>query len=372
MYRRAQLRNAPAARICTPPNLNTPALAARRTCAAPIEPRSCWIALCRWVLRVGGLGRIAWVVLGLGCFLAAGNAQTLYWDINGSTAGAGGATPSGNWNTTGATNWSSVAAGTGSTANWTSGADAVFSAGTDATGSYTVTLGASMNVGNLTVEDGTLGITANTLNFTRVGGSTINVASGLTTTVSSILGGSVAIIKDGNGTFVTGGASGNTATGSVTIKNGVFEIAKTAYVGGIDNAAAVSVDATGTLRLNGGTLYTQETIGSLAGSGTVTNVGLAAVNLVIGGGTSTTFSGTITNGTNALNLVKNGGTGTFTVSGANSYTGVTTVSTGTLNVQNSRPSAPRPAGPRWRRARLWNCRAASRSAPKRCRSAALA
>ena len=58
-----------------------------------------------------------------------------YWDLNGSVAGAGGATPSGTWN---ATNlyWNSAGDGTGSgsIAAWSSGQTAVFAAGTDATG----------------------------------------------------------------------------------------------------------------------------------------------------------------------------------------------------------------------------------------------
>lgn len=259
---------------------------------------------------------------------------TLYWDLNGTTAGAS-VTPTGNWNTTGAKNWNTSSAGTSAVANWTSGSHAVFSAGTDATGSYVVTLGANMNVGNLTFQEGTTTVTGNTLNFTLVGGSTVDVASGLTSTVNSILGGSVALTKTGDGTFITGGSGGNTHTGAVTINGGVFEIAKTAYVGGINNAAPVSIALGATLRLNGAAAYTQETIGTLSGAGTVTNVGAAAVNLVISGSGNTTFSGNITDGANALVLIKNVGTDTLTLSGANSYNGATTISTGVINIQNA-------------------------------------
>lgn len=259
---------------------------------------------------------------------------TLYWDRNGTTAGAG-VSPTGNWNTTGAANWNTSSAGTSAVANWTSGSHAVFSAGTDATGTYTVTLGAAMNVGNLTFQEGATTVTGSTLNFTLAGGSTIDVASGLTSTVNSILGGSVALTKTGTGTFITGGASGNTHSGAVNINAGVFEIAKTAYVGGINNAAPVSIAFGAMLRLNGAAAYTQETIGTLSGAGTVTNVGAAAVNLVISGSGNTTFSGTITDGANDLVLIKNVGTDTLTLSGANSYDGATTISTGVINIQNA-------------------------------------
>ncbi len=278
-------------------------------------------------------GAALWIFIAV-TLLPSLSAQTLYWDRNGATAGAG-VTPTGNWNTAGAANWSTSALGTVATANWTSGRDAVFSAGTDATGTYTVTLGASMNVGNLTFQEGTPTITANTLTFNRVGGSTVDVASGRTATVNSILGGSVALTKTGAGTFVTGGSGSNTHSGAVTINGGVFEIAKTAYVGGINNSAAVTVAGGATLRLNGSAAYTQETIGSLSGAGTVTNVGAAAVNFVISGAASTTFSGTISDGANDLILIKNTGAGTLTLSGTNTYDGATTISTGAINIQNA-------------------------------------
>jgi autotransporter-associated beta strand protein len=51
--------------------------------------------------------------------------------------------------------------------------------------------------------------------------------------------------------------------------------------------------------------------------------------LVVGGSTSTTFSGVITNGSGVIGLTKSG-TGTLTLSGPNSYTGGTIVSAGQL------------------------------------------
>lgn len=260
---------------------------------------------------------------------------TVYWDTNANTAGAG-ATPTGNWNAATA-NWNTSSTGTGGTlAGWTANNHAVFSAGTDAVNAFTVTLTAGISVGNMTFEEGTALVTGSTLTLTGAGGSTIDVAGGLTATVNSILAGSATLNKNGTGTFVTGGAGFNTHTGAVNINAGVFEIAKTAFVGGINNAAAVSVASGATLRFNGAAAYTQETIGPLSGAGTVTNVGAAAVNLVVAdGGVSTTFSGILTDTTNNLNLVKNAGTGTLTLSGANSYDGTTTISTGVLNIQNA-------------------------------------
>ncbi len=294
-----------------------------------------YIATCRvrthWQsVRLGALVLLACVASTTTLFAQV----SVYWDTNANTAGAG-ATPTGNWNAT--ANWNTSATGTGGTlAGWTANNHAVFSAGNDAVNAYTVTLTGGISVGNITFEEGTTLITGSTLTLVGASGVSIDVASGLTATINSILGGSATLNKTGDGTFVTGGAGGNTHTGAVNINAGVFEIAKTAYVGGINNAAAVSVASGATLRLNGAAAYTQETIGPLSGAGTVTNVGAAAVNLVIADAdVSTTFSGTITDTTNNLNLVKNAGTGTLTLSGANSYDGVTTISTGAVNIQNA-------------------------------------
>ena len=72
-----------------------------------------------------------------------------------------------------------------------------------------------------------------------------------------------------------------------------------------------------------------ETIGSLAGGGAAGgNVTLGAGTLTTGTATSTTYAGVIS-GTGGLTKV---GTGVFTLTGNNTYTGTTTVSAGTLEV----------------------------------------
>src|SRR5205807_473705 len=74
-----------------------------------------------------------------------------------------------------------------------------------------------------------------------------------------------------------------------------------------------------------------ETVGSLAGSGFVTLGSVTGGTLTVGGNnTSTVFSGIISE----LGAVTKAGTGTFTLTGSNSYTGVTTVTSGTLQIGN--------------------------------------
>ena len=86
-------------------------------------------------------------------------AAAIYWDTNGTTAGAG-ATPTGTWDNGGAANWNTNSAGTTNLgAVWTNSLTtntSVFSAGTDAVNPYTVTVSGTVQTAGITVEDGNL------------------------------------------------------------------------------------------------------------------------------------------------------------------------------------------------------------------------
>ena len=106
------------------------------------------------------------------------------------------------------------------------------------------------------------------------------------------------------------------------------------------NAASGTGSYTGTLNLNG----FSETVDALSGGaptgtgtryGTVTNGGASSATLTVGANNGTaTFSGILQNGTGTLALTKSG-TGVQTLSGSNTYSGLTTVSAGGLLVQNA-------------------------------------
>ena len=227
------------------------------------------------------------------------------------------------------------------TGTWTlTGANTYTGATTINQGTLQIGADNNLGTGSITVDGGALR-TTNTMTITAsrslsfgAAGGTLDVATGTTLTYDGALAGTGALTKAGTGTFVTGGTDFNSWTGPLAVNAGTFEITKQGFVGAIDNAAAVTVAGGATLRFNGNAAYTQETIGSLSGGGTVVNSGAAAVNFIISGASNTTFSGVITDTTNNLNLLKTG-TSTLTLSGSNSYDGVTTISNGVIIAANN-------------------------------------
>ena len=77
-------------------------------------------------------------------------------------------------------------------------------------------------------------------------------------------------------------------------------------------------------------------VGALNGNGTIDDVagGGTSVLTVGNGAASGTFSGTIENTSGAVSLVV-AGSGTETLTGVNTFTGPTTISSGTLNLANA-------------------------------------
>ena len=134
---------------------------------------------------------------------------------------------------------------------------------------------------------------------------------------SGVISGANGIEKVGTDILTLSGA--NTFTGPATVTDGTLVLAGGAA---IDDTGAVIVNATAT---TAGTLQVDdaETIGSLAGNG-----GLVVLNagLTTGDATDTAYAGVIS----GIGGLTKTGTGTFTLTGANSYSGGTTVDAGTL------------------------------------------
>lgn len=204
-------------------------------------------------------------------------------------------------------------------------------------GSITTAGGISVNTGTLRLDGGAIGNTGQTLQlnntstldldgneavafFVSDAGTTTDIQAGATFTVNQAIAGTAAGTIQGGGNLTKGGAqtlilSGtNTYTGTTTVNAGTLELQGSAAIA---DAGAVVVNAGGTLQVSA-----NETIGNIGGAG---NVVLNA-NLTTGDGSNTTLSGVIS-GTG--NLIKQG-TGTMSLTGVNTYSGITTVNGGVL------------------------------------------
>ena len=223
-----------------------------------------------------------------------------------------------------------------------------------AAGSKEILSGANTYVGGTTISGGILGVGSNT----ALGTGTVTLDGGtLETEGDFTLANALAVNStggtiDANGQalFLAGGIgngiNGNagTLTFTDTSGNGIVVLQGTSSYGGavvIDSGATVAADGANTLpggayTVNGTLNITgAQTISSLAGSGSaVGNFGGGTLSVNQASGTST-FSGTLDdNGSNPLSLVK-AGAGTLNLSGANTFTGGTTLNAGTLGALDS-------------------------------------
>ncbi|MBB5030607.1 beta strand repeat-containing protein [Prosthecobacter vanneervenii] len=217
---------------------------------------------------------------------------------------------------------------------------------------------------SITISNPGVGYTS-TPTVALLGGGGSGAALGTITTAANTSGG---LTKNGLGTLTLSGSAANNFTGDSTIKAGEVDLAKnngvTAIAGNITvgdgTASAVlklinseqiadtsvvtfngSGATAGILRLNN----LSETLGGLSstgGAGIVENesgsaaTGTLTVNVASG---TQSFSGTLRNGDGTgtdgtLAFVKTG-TGTQVLNGTNTYTGVTTVSAGVLQIGSS-------------------------------------
>lgn len=186
----------------------------------------------------------------------------VYWDIDGATAGAGGASPAGTWDTGTTANWTTDSTGSSATQVWTNGDSAIFAAGSNATGQYNVT-NSGVTVDNLTQQEGRVRIMSGTLTLadtamivdtqTRVSG---DYDLRIDSLIADSSGGASSITKNGAGILLLTN-NGNTFSGGVTLNQGTLAL---------EGAAANTLLGTGVVTLNGGSF-----VRSFANSGVSIN-----------------------------------------------------------------------------------------------------
>jgi fibronectin-binding autotransporter adhesin len=183
-----------------------------------------------------------------------------------------------------------------------------------------------LNLGTGAVSLGTSAGTARQITVNSAGTLTIGGVISNGTTANSIT-------KAGSGTLVLNGA--NLFTGGVTINAGILRAGSTTALGPAGSATLTFGSAsTGTFQLNGkNTTVIDLNTNATVGTPVIENANAAASTLTVNTANSDTYAGVIRDGTGggALSLTKSGG-GTLALTGVNTYTGTTTVSSGTLQV----------------------------------------
>ncbi|RDJ27830.1 hypothetical protein DWF00_13000, partial [Bosea caraganae] len=137
-------------------------------------------------------------------------------------------------------------------------------------------------------------------------------------TFDGVISGAGSLTKAGTGTFVLNGA--NAYTAGTTVSGGTLQLGS---LGSLAATGSLGIGAGATFDLNGRT----QTIGTLSGAGSLTLGGGGALS--VGNGDGSSGFGGVISGDGSLTKL---GTGTLTLTGANTYTGGTTISAGTLQL----------------------------------------
>jgi autotransporter-associated beta strand protein len=192
---------------------------------------------------------------------------------------------------------------------------------------------ANLGAGPLTFDSGTLealtaggGIASNKpIDIFNAGGRFLadnGTVSNLSGTITGGTDANSAFTKDGSGTLILSGL--NTYNGFTSVALGIL---KAGSLTGFSPASDFIVNSV--LDLNG----FDSAIGSLSGTGIVTNNGLNAATLTVGtpNDEDTVFSGVLADGTSRLTFIKAGG-GIMIVTGAQTYSGGTLILGGNLQL----------------------------------------
>jgi autotransporter-associated beta strand protein len=193
----------------------------------------------------------------------------------------------------------------------------------------------------------------------KVETNTVLVLSGA---LNGDLAGTSGVTKTGSGRLEFAGGAANTYRGVTRVNDGTLELRRVALnvsipgdlvigdgIGGalsdvvrvvgfnqIANLSDVSMDTSGLLDLND----VNEGIGTLSGSGRVDMGAAGTGGLVLNGNASTEYSGLIVGAGLPASALRKRGTGTFTLSANNTYTGTNLVEQGTMLVNGTQGQSP--------------------------------
>lgn len=268
---------------------------------------------------------------GAGAFLTGGGAFTGGFTMNLGTLVAGGV--------------NAMGAGGALTIN---GGSIAGSANRDFTGKYTsgITVGGDFQLGELSTNVASSLSTAN-LTFSNnmaLGAATRTITIGANGTYT--LGG---IISGGAGTGLTiangSGATGtltlsgaNSFTGGVTINAGILKAGSTTALGPAANATLTfGASSTGKFQLNGNNttvvdLNTNATVGTPVVENSLTATTSTLTDNTAG---TDTYAAVLQNGASRTLALTKSGAGSLLLTGTNTYTGLTTVSAGTLQLNKT-------------------------------------
>lgn len=232
--------------------------------------------------------------------------------------------------------------------------------GTTAT-SYTSTSGGTLEVANgITLDNG---LTLNLVNAGTLrssGSNTVNslvklaTDAGVSATISTVNSNDVFTLGNA-ANDLTGGAAdtvirisgpgtvnlaqSSNYVGSWSVNAGKLKIGNSSALG-TSGALAFGAGSTGVVQLNGNSV----SVSSLAtnatvGSPIVENGGSGTSTLTVNSAANTTYAGVLQDGASGILALSKSGSGTLSLTGSSSYSGVTSVTGGGLKVNNSTGSA---------------------------------
>lgn len=220
--------------------------------------------------------------------------------------------PTGSLTLTGANTYTGVTDITSGTLAIGAGGSIALSSGVDIIGGGTFDIS---NAGNQTIGD----LTSTSGGTVSLGANTLTLGTANSTSFNGVISGTGGVTKQGAGTLMLTGT--NTFTGTLTIDAGRVSVAGFGSI----SSASVNLAARGAMfDISAGGNQVIQDLSGAAGS----TVSLGGNTLTFGTGTSTTFGGIVT-GTGGL--TKNG-SGTVTLTGANTFSGGVAIDNGTLAI----------------------------------------